>query len=47
MVVGMAEDYAKTGTVNVGDALENGIKDADSSKLNPHSKARKIFEKWL
>ena len=29
------------------EAIESGIKDADSSKLSPHSKARKIYEKWL
>ena len=29
------------------EGIENGIKDADSSKLNPHSSARKIYEKWL
>lgn len=29
------------------EAIENGIKDANSGKLNPHSNARKIYEKWL
>ena len=29
------------------EAIETGIKDANSSKLNPHSNARKIYEKWL
>ncbi len=28
-------------------AIENGIQDANSGKLNPHSSARKIYEKWL
>lgn len=29
------------------EAIEKGIKDANSGKLNPHSKARSIYEKWL
>lgn len=29
------------------DAIESGIKDANSGKLNPHSNARKIYGKWL
>jgi hypothetical protein len=28
-------------------AIECGIHDANAGKLNPHSKARKIYEKWL
>ncbi len=28
-------------------AIENGIQDANSGKLNPHSSARKMYEKWL
>ncbi|WP_211161621.1 hypothetical protein [Flavobacterium solisilvae] len=28
-------------------SIENGINDADSGKLNPHSNARKLYEKWL
>ncbi|MFN5794425.1 MAG: hypothetical protein ACK455_06490, partial [Bacteroidota bacterium] len=28
------------------EAIEKGIKDANSGKLNPHSKARSIYEKW-
>lgn len=27
-------------------SLEKGIEDADSGKLNPHSEAKKIYEKW-
>ena len=27
--------------------IESGLKDADSGKLNPHSNARKLYEKWL
>ena len=29
------------------EAIECGIQDANDGKLNPHSKARKIYEKWL
>jgi len=28
-------------------SIEQGIKDADSGKLNPHSEANKLYEKWL
>jgi hypothetical protein len=28
-------------------SIENGINDAKTGKVNPHSKARKLYEKWL
>jgi len=28
-------------------SIVQGIKDADSGKLKPHSEARKMYEKWL
>ncbi len=28
-------------------AIENGIAQANAGNLNPHSKAREIYEKWL
>lgn len=28
-------------------AVEKGISDADLGKLNPHSKAKEIYGKWL
>jgi hypothetical protein len=28
-------------------AIENGLRDAEAGKLNPHSKARDIYGKWL
>lgn len=28
-------------------SIEKGIKQADNNELEPHSKARKIYEKWL
>ncbi len=29
------------------EAIERGIQDTNAGKLNPHSEARKIYEKWL
>jgi hypothetical protein len=29
------------------ESIEKGLQDADAGKLNPHSNARKIYEKWL
>ncbi len=28
-------------------AIEQGLNEANAGKLNPHSKARKLYEKWL
>jgi hypothetical protein len=28
-------------------AIMKGIEDADKNKLNPHSSARSLYEKWL
>jgi predicted transcriptional regulator len=28
------------------EGIEKGLKDAESGKLNPHSSARKLYEKW-
>lgn len=28
-------------------SIEKGIKQADNNELEPHSKARKLYEKWL
>lgn len=28
-------------------SIEKGITDADNGNVNPHSKARDIYEKWL
>ena len=28
-------------------SIQLGVKDADNNKLNPHSSARKLYEKWL
>lgn len=32
---------------NEKESIEAGLNDADSGKLNTHSKARKLYEKWL
>jgi len=29
------------------ESIENGLKDAKAGKLNSHSKARELYEKWL
>jgi hypothetical protein len=29
------------------ESIQKGILDADDGKLNPHSNARKLYEKWL
>lgn len=28
-------------------SIEQGLQDAEEGKLNPHSNARKLYEKWL
>ena len=28
-------------------SIDRGLEDAESGKLNPHSTARKLYEKWL
>ena len=28
-------------------SIEKGLEDADAGKLNPHTNARKLYEKWL
>ncbi len=28
-------------------AIEKGIDDADAGQLHPHSKAKKLYERWL
>ena len=29
------------------ESIERGLADAEAGKLNPHTKARKLYEKWL
>ena len=28
-------------------SINKGISDSENGKLNPHSEARKVYEKWL
>ena len=28
-------------------SIEKGLEDAEAGKLNPHTNARKLYEKWL
>lgn len=32
---------------NEKEAIERGLADAEAGKLNPNSKARELYEKWL
>ena len=32
---------------NEKQSIDKGLNDANSGKLNPHSNARKLYEKWL
>jgi hypothetical protein len=41
------KDWWNSISENEREAINSGINDADSVKLNPHSKARKLYEKWL
>jgi len=42
-----SKDWWNSISENEKDSIEQGLKDADSGKLNPHSNARKLYEKWL
>jgi hypothetical protein len=42
-----SKDWWKSISENEKESIEKGIKDADSGKLNPHSNARILYEKWL
>ena len=41
------KDWWDSISENEKKAIESGLKDADSGKLNSHSNARKLYEKWL
>lgn len=41
------KDWWNSITNNERLAIENGLSDADNGKLNPHSKAKSLYEKWL
>jgi hypothetical protein len=42
-----SKDWYNSISESEKDSIENGIQDANAGKINPHSKARKIYEKWL
>jgi hypothetical protein len=42
-----SKDWWKSISESEKESIEKGLKDADSGKLNPHSNARKLYEKWL
>ncbi|MDO9137415.1 MAG: hypothetical protein Q7U21_06300 [Lutibacter sp.] len=42
-----SKDWWNLISENEKDAIDQGIKDANSGKLNPHTSARKLYEKWL
>lgn len=43
----VTEDWWSNTTSEEQNSIENGISDAENSKLSPHSSARKLYEKWL
>jgi hypothetical protein len=42
-----SKDWWNSISQNEKDSIEQGLNDANSGKLNPHSSARKLYEKWL
>ena len=42
-----SKDWWNSISENEKESIELGLKDAESGKLNPHSKARELYEKWL
>ena len=42
-----SKDWWNSISENEKESIEKGIKDAESGKLNPHSNARELYEKWL
>jgi hypothetical protein len=42
-----SKDWWNSISENEKEFIELGLKDAESGKLNPHSTARKLYEKWL
>jgi hypothetical protein len=41
------KDWWNSISENEKKAIENGLNDAEAEKLNPHSNAKKLYEKWL
>ncbi|MDX8573200.1 hypothetical protein OZ666_16015 [Elizabethkingia sp. HX QKY] len=42
-----AKDWWNSISDDEKNAIEKGVEDADSEKLETHSNARKLYEKWL
>ncbi len=40
-------DWYNSISENEKQSIEQGLEDAENEKLNPHSTARKLYEKWL
>jgi len=41
------KDWWNSISENEKNSVERGLKDAESGKLNSHSNAKKLYEKWL
>jgi len=41
------KDWYNSISENEKQSIEMGLEDAESGKLNPHSTAKKLYEKWL
>lgn len=42
-----SKDWWNSISENEKESIDQGLNDANSGKLNPHSSARKLYEKWL
>ena len=42
-----SQDWWNSISENEKQSIEKGLHDAEEGKLNPHSNARKLYEKWL
>ena len=42
-----SKDWWNTISETEKESVELGLKDVEARKLNPHSKARELYEKWL
>ena len=47
MISERKKDWWSTTSILEKKSIESGITDADNGKLNPHSKAREIYGKWV
>lgn len=41
------KDWWSSISMEEQNSIENGLSNAESGKLKPHSAARKLYEKWL